>query len=139
MAIKMEKSEITKESASVLYGVAYRFYQSGKYDEAENFFRFLTLTEPLVIKNWIGLGAALQLRKKYQEAIETYASAGILDALQENPLIPYYVAQCYHSLGKSEQGIKGLDAAEAMVTDRVKYQSLLSQVTFLRERWKEEK
>ena len=46
--------------------------------EAAGHFRFLTMADIRSYRHWMGLGAALQMSKEYQKAIEAYEVAASL-------------------------------------------------------------
>lgn len=83
-----------------IYAFAHRFYHDGRLDDAETFFRFLCLYDFYNAEYALGLGAVLQMKRKYQRAIDTYALAY---ALSRNDLRSMLQAgQCNLSLKRLE-------------------------------------
>ena len=80
-----------------VYAYAYKFYQEGKLDEAETFFRFLCLYDFYNAEYALGLGAVLQMRKRYQQAIDAYALSYALSRFDLRPLLQ--AGQCHLKLG----------------------------------------
>ncbi|MCB1135458.1 MAG: tetratricopeptide repeat protein, partial [Chlamydiia bacterium] len=76
-----------------LYAFAYRFYRDGVYDKAADFFRFLCLMKLDEKKHWVGLGAAEHMRGNYDQALQAYAMAALLDA--SDPFPHFHAAECY--------------------------------------------
>src|ERR1700750_2614341 len=58
-----------------IYAHAYQFYQAGRLDDAEVFFRFLSVYDMSNPEYLMGLAATLQQKKQYQQAIESYEIA----------------------------------------------------------------
>lgn len=123
-------SEDTRED---LYTMGYHFYQHRKYGEAAGCFSLLVLAESKISKYWIGLAAAQQMSKKYDEAMTSYAFASQLD--EQNPRPYFHLAECFFALQKSEEGLKALDRAEEMVEAKQEYEELRSRISVMRERW----
>lgn len=93
--------EIPADLMEGLYAHAYDFYNKGKLDEAEKFFRFLSVynfTNPDYI---IGLAAVYQLKKEYQKACDLYAIAFALEKSDHRPV--FFSGQCELSLGHMEK------------------------------------
>jgi type III secretion system low calcium response chaperone LcrH/SycD len=88
---------ISDDAMKGVYAYAYKFYQEGKLDEAETFFRFLCLYDFYNAEYALGLGAVLQLRKRYQQAIDAYALSYALSRFDLRPLLQ--AGQCHLKLG----------------------------------------
>jgi len=84
-----------------IYAHAYKFYQIGRLDDAETFFRFLTLYDAYHSDYLMGLAATLQQKKQYQSAIDSYQLARALAKEDYRPLL--YTGQCYLFLKNKEQ------------------------------------
>jgi type III secretion system low calcium response chaperone LcrH/SycD len=93
----------TPELAKTLYLFAYRLYQDSKYNDAVQFFRFLTLIDPYSAKYWKGLGASLQMLKQYEKAIEAYSSAVLMEKTPSDDYLHEHIAECYSALGQSKK------------------------------------
>nr|WP_318383164.1 SycD/LcrH family type III secretion system chaperone [uncultured Enterobacter sp.] len=57
------------------YACAYDYYQQGKIDQAEQFFKFLFMYDLYNADYAFGLGAVYQFKKQYQRALDIYAVA----------------------------------------------------------------
>lgn len=93
-----------------LYSIAYNYYTTGKYEEADTIFRYLVYLDHSNAKMWIGLGAVQQVRREFAMAVKSYAMASFLDL--SNPKPQYYAAECYLALGdtvNAESALAALD------------------------------
>lgn len=89
---------ITPQELEAVYALAYDYYRTGRIDEAETIFRFLTMFDHLNEKYWLGLGAIFQVKKQFDRAVKIYAYvAATLDL--KNVSASYYAAECYLALG----------------------------------------
>lgn len=86
-----------------IYAYAYEFYQQGKLDEAETFFRFLSIYDFYNTDYVMGLAAVYQLTKRYEKATELYALAFVLAKNDYRPL--FHAGQCNLMLKKSSAAI----------------------------------
>lgn len=100
---------LSDETMEAVYGVAFNLYSHGKYEDAEKIFRFLGFFDHLNKKYFMGLGACRQMLKKYQEAIESYTFASMLDA--DDPLPPLHAGECHLATGNLEAAESGFYAA----------------------------
>jgi type III secretion system low calcium response chaperone LcrH/SycD len=131
-----QKGELPKLPADTIEGVyhfAYQFYLNGKYAEAIQFFRFLTLVDTCQRKHWMGLGAALQMQKEYEQAIHTYSVAAVLEA--KEPYVHIYAADCFFALERIEEGMQALNSALKIAGLKNRYQPLIPELQLLRDAW----
>ena len=101
---------VTDGEMESLYAVAYNYYATGHYEEADTVFRFLVRLDHTNAKMWIGLGAVQQVRKDFENAVASFAYASFLDL--EDPKPQYYAAQCFLALGdlkSAESALAALD------------------------------
>lgn len=82
-----------------IYAYAYQFYQQGRLEDAEVFFRFLCVYDFYNPEYPMGLAAVFQLKKEYAKAIDFYALAFSLSKQDYRPML--YGGQCYLSMGKA--------------------------------------
>src|SRR5690606_39901315 len=71
--------DLTEEDEEAIYAIAHNYYNNGKYDKAIPLFQFLSIVDHLNIKWWMGLGAATQMAKEYEKAVNAYAMATLLN------------------------------------------------------------
>lgn len=83
---------ISQDMMEGLYAHAYDFYNKGRLDEAEVFFRFLSIYDFYNPDYIMGLAAVCQLKKQYQKASDLYAVAFALSKNDYRPL--FFTGQC---------------------------------------------
>lgn len=96
--------EIPDHLMEGIYAYAYDFYNKGRLDEAETFFRFLCIYDFYNQDYIMGLAAVCQLKKLYQKAIDLYAVAFALGKNDYRPM--FFTGQCYlflHRVGKAKK------------------------------------
>lgn len=90
---------ISDEQMDGLYSLAYDFYQQGRLDEAEKFFRFLCIYDFYCVDFLMGLAAVYQLKELHQKAADIYAVAFAQGDADYRPML--YAGQCQLAMGKS--------------------------------------
>lgn len=83
-----------------IHAIAYDFYQQGRLDEAEAFFRFLCLYDFYNPDYAIGLAAVFQLQGRHRQAIDLYGVAMRLGF--DDPAPVFHAGQCLLKLGEVE-------------------------------------
>lgn len=124
---------LSPESIQSLYATSFRLYNSGKYEDAKNFFRILTLSDPHQRRFWTGLAACYKMLKSYSEAIECYSVAAIQDPT--DPFVHAHAADCYHALGNCQQAIGALESAIEMAKSNTEHRALVSKLDLLHSVW----
>ena len=99
---------ITTEEMETIYALAYDYYRTGRYDEAETLFAFLTTFDHLSEKYWMGMGAVYQVKKRYEKAVQAYSYVAAILNL-ENVKASYYAAECNLALGNREHAKSAID------------------------------
>lgn len=94
---------ISQNTVDGLYAYAYEFYQQGKLEEAETFFRFLSIYDFYNTDYVMGLAAVYQLTKRYEKAAELYALAFVLAKDDYRPL--FHAGQCNLMMKKSSAAL----------------------------------
>jgi type III secretion system low calcium response chaperone LcrH/SycD len=111
-----ENGHIVKDFAGVsddemeaLYAVALQEFDAGKFEDAELRFALLCRLDHYSGRFWLGLGATRQMMKRYKDAINAYALAGLHDG--ENPVPGLRAAECYLAVGDLDNALSGAKAA----------------------------
>lgn len=91
-----------------LYALGYNLYGQGRYDEARKVFDYLVLHNQFETRFIIGLGAALQMLQRYDEAITTFGAAALLDF--DDPVPVLHSCECLLALGRTEEAADGLES-----------------------------
>ena len=121
------------DSLTALYVMGYELYRNGKYEEAKNFFRVLTLADSFERKYWMGLAACLQMLKDYNKAIECYSAAAIQDP--SDPYAHWYAADCYFQLGNLCKAKEALESALMTANDHENAALLIPKLKLIAEAW----
>ncbi|KUM05623.1 type III secretion system translocator chaperone SicA [Chromobacterium subtsugae] len=90
---------IPQDMMEGLYAHAYDFYNKGRLDDAETFFRFLCIYDFYNSDYIMGLAAVCQLKKQFQKAADLYAVAFALSKDDYRPV--FFTGQCQLFLRKA--------------------------------------
>lgn len=124
----------TPEAIESMYGMAHQMYSSGNFEQASHVFRVLTFLDATKKRNWMGLGASLQMLKQYGEAVDMYGIAGLME--ENDPYIHFHAAECLFLMGEKEKGRIALNSAEMMAEkQKNKDHALISQLELFRQAW----
>ncbi len=104
-------TDLNDEEIEAAYGSAFSMIEHGKHAEAEKLFRLLLMLDHHDHRFWMGLGASLQLQKKYGLANAAYTHLFTLD--YENCIPPLRSAECLMNLGEYKLAAGAAIAAEA--------------------------
>ncbi len=127
-----EEKLFNEEEAKVLYSQAYHFYNTGLYSKAKECFRILTALQPLNYNYWYGLGAAFQMLKEFDSAVQAYSLGAIADKDEHDPYPHFHAAECMMALKQYERAAQALRSAETIVRQQNLNQKLLDQIEQLR-------
>jgi len=105
-----------------LYSQAYRLYNTGKYKDASQLFRTLTMINSMEPKYSMGLAACFHMMKEYDNAVSMYALCGIIDP--ENPIPHYHASDCYIQMKDPISAIIALEMAIKRAGKKPEYQAL---------------
>ena len=105
-----ELKGITNNEMEAVYSLAFSYYRTGKFDEAEKLFNFLALFDHLNPKFWMGVGAVRQVRKDFSGAVQAYGYASFLDL--SNPKPQLHAAECFLAMGDKRNAASSLEALE---------------------------
>jgi type III secretion system low calcium response chaperone LcrH/SycD len=98
---------ISDEEMEAIYSVAYNLYENGKYDDALQVFKFLCFFDHMEKKYWLGLGAVRQMLRQYDDAVNAYSMAAMLDI--DDPAPASHAADCLLLAGKKEEAESALN------------------------------
>lgn len=123
----------SSESLSAVYSIAYELYKNGKFEDAKQCFRFLTLTDSFERKYWMGLAAAYQMLKSYPEAIECYSAAALQD--HTDPYVHCHAADCFFHMGNISKAREALNSALITARDYEVHTALMPRLKLLDDVW----
>lgn len=113
-----------------IYGVAYTFYNAGRYKEAISLFNLLVGAVPGRHKFTYGLAAAYRQTKEYGKAALGFFLAAHEDP--ENPYSAYYLADCLLKLEKIEEAKEALELTIETAGSHKEYQVLKERSILLK-------
>lgn len=88
----------------------FSLFKSGRYEQAADYFRMVTLLAPLEGRFWISLGHALRKTGDIDSAIETFKAALLLGQRGDKDLW-LTLAECFHAKGEQAQAMVALEEA----------------------------
>lgn len=88
-----EEANISDEDVSNLHAIACAFFEKGKLNESEQFFRHLCLLDSNNLDFVLGLGAVLQRKKLYSAAVDIYIAGYLIQNDDARPM--FYAGQCH--------------------------------------------
>lgn len=138
MKINKEKRGKFQVDVKELYTQGYHLYSAGKYKEAEGIFRLLTTQAPKKIEFWMSLASSMQMQKNYQEALDCYGIAALLDTSELNPYAPAHAADCLWAMQEIEKAGIAINSAMIIAKKNSKHHALLEKLQFLHKRWTDE-
>lgn len=124
-------TQLTPESMEAIYMIAYNQYNGGKYEDAERIFQLLSFLDHFDERYWLGLGAARERLKKYEDAIKAFTFLNVLNL--DNPQPALLIAKCHMAQGKAEDAQGALHACVFMSGDKPEYAELKQQAQNLLE------
>ncbi|WP_425495219.1 type III secretion system translocator chaperone SicA [Pandoraea horticolens] len=90
---------VSQDLMDGVYAFAHKFYQQGRLDDAETFFRFLCIYDFYNAEYAMGMGAVCQLKEEYARAIDLYALAYSLSKDDHRPM--FHTGQCQLMMGRA--------------------------------------
>ena len=105
-----ELKGISNNELEAVYSLAFNYYRTGKFDEAEKLFNFLALFDHLNQKFWMGVGAVRQVKKDFPGAVQAYGYASFLDLANPKPQL--HAAECFLAMGDKRNAASSLEALD---------------------------
>lgn len=127
---------MSDESAESLYSQAYLLYNTGKYKDAMQVFRLLTLIDPTESKYIMGLAACFHMMKEYRTASSSYALVSVLDPM--NPIPYYHSSDCHLQTGDKISAMTMLELAIKRAGDKPEFSTLKQRAQITLEGLKKE-
>ena len=114
------KTKPAKWQGDNLFLRGFSLYKAGKFKEAADHFRMVTLLAPTEGRYWISLGHALRRAGQLEEAIDTYKAA-ILLGQSEDPEMLLSLAECYKDTGQDDEAMVTLEEASLFADKELHY------------------
>ena len=105
-----------------IYSIAYRYYQSGKVDEALPIFSFLVKVDTKDPRFPLGMAACYEMKKEYRRAIESYMHLFYFSD-PSDPMPWYRIAECYLKLEEKEAAMIALATFILLAGNEEKFSS----------------
>lgn len=122
---------VSQDLMDGIYAFAHRFYQQGKLDDAEVFFRFLCVYDFYNPEYALGLAAVHQLKKNYSKAIDLYALSYSLSKDDYRPM--FHTGQCHLMMRKAALARKCFEIVVESCNDERLKQKAASYLDGLKE------
>ena len=93
-----EKFKNSNRTIEIAYSLAKKLYEEGEHSKATSIFFILLLLKPKNYKIALALGVSEQKQNNYENAIEAYSVATILNI--NDPMPHIYASQCFYCCKK---------------------------------------
>lgn len=113
-----------------MYEVAFGLFEQKRYSECIDAFIFLTTINPSVSSFWLGLGSALQMEQRLDEAMAAYKVAISKDPERLDGYL--YAARCCMQMKEYEEGQKICDIALELAEENPRNDQLVKMVQDVR-------
>ncbi|WP_318429400.1 SycD/LcrH family type III secretion system chaperone [Photobacterium leiognathi] len=114
--------DVSADTIEHIYAVGYQFFQSGKIEQAAKVFQLLSMLDHYQARFFIGLGAARQELGEYQQAIDAYSYAALVNVNDPRP--PFHSAECHLKLKQLTEAESGFYCAKEMSAGKSEYAGL---------------
>jgi len=103
---------MTEDECEALYTLGHGLYEKGRYADALKVLAYLVALNHGEYRYVMALGAAAQALGKYEDALQQYMAAALLEPFE--PLAALHGAQCLLELGHHGQVLQSCDLAIAI-------------------------
>jgi type III secretion system low calcium response chaperone LcrH/SycD len=110
---------LTQEHLDVLFETAYNLYYEKKYKEALSVFARITILNHFDKRGWIGSGVCWQILHRYNDAIDCYSRASLIDI--KDPLPIFHAIECYIALKMNSDANSALEVIKPLIKDNPKF------------------
>lgn len=128
--------KISDAQVESIYAQAYRYYNTGKYKEATELFRYLMMLNPTEAKYTLGLAACFHLMKDFEAAAQIYLLCNMLD--ENSPIPAFHASDCYLQMKDKVSALVSLNMAIKKAGDKPEYQILKDRALLTAETLKKE-
>lgn len=102
----------SKEYFEAMYAIGVKYYENNRLDDAIKIFYQLIVLQPSAFRNYKGMGACLQAKEDYDNAIAAYSSGAALAMMDAE--FHFYVGQCQFLKKDFSEAEKTLNFANAI-------------------------
>lgn len=111
--MKTNKTKPEKLQVDDLFLRGFSLFKSGRYRQAVDYFRMVTLLAPMEGRFWISLGHAIRKTQDLDGAIEAFKAALVLGQHHDKDLW-LTLAECYQDKGCNDKALEALTEAIAL-------------------------
>jgi type III secretion system low calcium response chaperone LcrH/SycD len=122
---------ITEQELEAMYAVGYNLFAARKYDQAINIFKFLCLNDHMEPRWYYSLGVAQQNKGAYQEALNAFGMATLLDMRDPRPQAQ--AGYCLMAIQKWPEARSALEGAIIACGDDAAHAAVKAQAEALLE------
>ncbi len=119
------------EEQKMLYTSAFTFYQQKSFEQSQNLFLQLCMTNPFEETFWRGLASSLQMLSRWKEALHAWCISALLS--DHDPLPHFHAAECFFSLNDSEEASKAILQAEKRLDAHPDKEGLQTKIGLLKQ------
>lgn len=119
-----------------LYSYGYKFFQSGKFQDALPLFLFLRQLDPVSYRYTFGVAACYQNLKEYSKAAGNYLLCTYLDS--DNPVPYLHMYHCYLSQNDIASACNALKETILFASDQPEYAEVKTKARLELKKLKEE-
>ena len=117
---------ITDQEMEAAYANGYAMFRAGNYEKAEAMFSFLATFDTMEKKYWTALGATRFNQQKFDDAINAYSQAVMIDV--DDPALLIKLAQCHLGRGDKETAAGALEAAQEIASGKPEHAKHLGRI-----------
>jgi len=103
---------VSDDECEALYTLGYGLYEKGRHADALKVLAYLVSLNHSEYRYLIALGATAQAMGKFEDALQQYMAATLLEPLE--PLAALHSAQCLLELGHHEEALQSAELAIAI-------------------------
>ena len=111
--------EASQQEIESVYAAAYKFYNSGQYDTAANFFQLLAGIRPEDSRFHFGLGSCFFMAEEYEQALASFAMS--YHFKEDQPLVLFFIGKCNIKLKHFPQAKKAFEKSLELMTDKTAF------------------
>lgn len=118
---------LNKSHMECIYKHAFTLYKEEKYGESLRSFQRMALYDNFDDRGWMGAGLCNEKLARYNQAIECYSSAAMINPKNLDPILHKVI--CYQALDNYPQAIKSLELAIYLTDKNSSYAKITSELT----------
>jgi len=114
--------QISEQEIADCYRRARECFTNKEFETARQAFLFLSTLCPQHAEMWLGLGMSLQQLGHYEEAIDAYELAALVDP--SSPVAYFYLSKCFFAMHEYQHVLNAIELALECSEGREEFSSL---------------